>query len=185
MKKEYLFDLLLEKKIKIDYDVFDYGLTTLIVYLKFIIIILPLSLILNIKKEIIVFLLFFIPLRRYIGGYHLKSNYSCLIASVLCSVLISFLSKYTPFLPLYIRLILLLICLFFVFKIGTVDHPNKKLKINEKKYYKKKSLTVVMIYMLFIVFLYNYENHIVLNTALYALLFSVISLILANYKKKL
>ena len=90
------------------------------------------------SRETIFFILFYIPIRRYIGGFHFSKKYLCTIFSILVSILIPILANnftVSSIIPVYI---IILITVVVTCLIGTVDHPNKRLSKSEKQIYKKK-----------------------------------------------
>lgn len=177
-----LYRLLQLRNIAIDQDVFDYGWNTLTIYLKFLIVLIPLCLFFNVLNYTLFFLLFFIPLRRYIGGYHLNNKYSCLIASVVLALTVPYCAIQTSFIPLHRRIVILCICLFFILIIGTVDHPNKRLDIEEKVLFRKKAVTIILIYSCFICSFYKENSFIYLNILLYTIIFTTINLLISKIK---
>lgn len=91
-------------------------------------------------KEIIVFLIVYIPLRKYAGGYHAKSNEKCILYSSAIIVLIIFLNMLSGRLldnPAMVILSLFL-AMSGVWSIAPVESVNKVLNVKERIKYKRK-----------------------------------------------
>lgn len=166
--------------INIEYDVFCYGFSVLLNYLVFLAILVPLSIFLNIFFEAIFFIIAYIPIRRYIGGFHFSKNSLCTFFSVFFSVLIPSLSKYCEIrniMIVYISIIFVFIISRFI---GTVDHPNKRLTIKEKKIYTRKSIIIEIIYIIIALILFNMGKFKQSSLIIYSLLFCVIGIVMGR-----
>ena len=83
------------------------------------------------------FLLFFIPIRINLGGYHCKTEMNCYVCSVSSCILFPVLIKLVRMNHLF-EFIFAQIWIYFIFKWGIIDHPNKRLSCREKQYHLKK-----------------------------------------------
>ena len=148
--KEKLYYLFKENNIEIDKDIFEYGCKILKTYLIYFSFLIPIAYLLDVVFESIIFIFFYTPLKRYIGGFHFNTPKLCTLFSIFTTLIIAFASKNVAFeniLPIYI----ITLFLFFVsFKIGTMDHPNKRLSTKEKKVYTKNALIIELIYLILI-----------------------------------
>lgn len=91
-----------------------------------------------------VFLITFIGIRQYIGGYHAKTHFGCMsiLAVVLCCF--SVLVRWTPNLfELWISAMAVGVSVILVFRFAPVEHPNKPLSSNEKVRLRKRGLYTV------------------------------------------
>ncbi len=133
----YLNKLVNEYHINIEYDIFHYGLTVFFNYLIFLLFVIPIALFLNILIETIFFILFYIPIRRYIGGFHFSKKFLCTIFSILVSILIPILAINFTVNNIILVYIIMLVTIVVTWLIGTIDHPNKRLSKREKQIFKK------------------------------------------------
>lgn len=182
MYKEKIYSLLQSNNISIEKDIFDYGFTIFITYLKYLAIIYPIAFILKIPYEVTIFILLFIPLRRYIGGYHLNNMTACLIASSMLAIIIPLIALSFN-IQIIFKFIFLIICVYITYKIGTIDHPNKQISIIEKKKYTNKSIEIELIYS-FISITVCYRFNYISNVIFLILIFCAISSIV-SYKCKI
>ena len=166
-----IYNILKKNDIKIDEDLFYYGWANFTHYFVYLIFTFILAFYCNCFKQTIIFLLLYIPLRRYIGGFHFSSNIICIFFSTLISIIPPLLSKQ---LFVSFRLVILtsLILLIETFLIAPVDHKNKRLTNNQINLYKKKSIIIEFLYIGFIIISYKYSIHILIN-----IIFSVIVMI--------
>lgn len=131
--KEKLYRSMKELGLDIDYDTFSYGSAVCVQYLLFLIITLPVIIIFKLYLETLTFLVFFIFLRRYNGGFHFDNKYFCLISSVIISIIFPHLSVQLQF--NFFHYLSIIICIiFFTYFLGVVDHKNKILSEKKKNY---------------------------------------------------
>lgn len=88
-----IYNILKKNDIKIDEDLFYYGWANFTHYFVYLIFTFILAFYCNCFKQTIIFLLLYIPLRRYIGGFHFSSNIICIFFSTLISIIPPLLSK--------------------------------------------------------------------------------------------
>lgn len=107
-------------------------------------ILLTTSMLCGFLRETIVFLIFFVYIRRYSGGFHLKTFYGC----VLCSI-VTYL-VYVKYLYLFllnnmrINMILVVISALIIVFIGAVNHPEMHWSIHEYNISKKCARVVAI-----------------------------------------
>lgn len=178
--KDSLLNLMINNGITIEQDVFEYGMTVFLDYSVFIFFTVFISLLLNIFKESLLFIIFYIPIRRFIGGYHFNKHYLCTIFSVLSSVIIPILAKSLILSNIYIIVGIILIILLSTYKIGTIDHPNKRLTKTEISNYTKKAITIELVYSCIILVLYYHHSYILSNLLLFSLIFSILGIIIGK-----
>lgn len=103
----------------------------------------------------LIFLIYFLTLRRFTGGYHANSQWFCSVLSIVICLGSAFFAKYVS--ERYVFLILLLfsiISFILVFIYAPVNHPNLKLnsyEIRSLKWLSKLvlSIEVASLYILF------------------------------------
>ena len=91
----------------------------------------------------VVFLVIFILLRSNAGGVHLKKFLSCFFCSVFVQTGVLLLTKYIQ-LSIQISWCILLFGIALLFLISPVDHINRILTKEEKKYCRKKLVLIVI-----------------------------------------
>ena len=97
--------------------------------------------------ESIIYLLFFIPLRTFSGGFHAGSHLNCYISSVLLFGFCVFLGVYiSTILQLLIITILFTCCTLAVLFIAPVEDKNKPLSEPEVKKCKAKVKVILSLY---------------------------------------
>lgn len=97
--------------------------------------------------QILMFIIFFVPLRINAGGLHMKSPSGCLlfsgmIFSLIALIVHSFSAVSLPLIALIIAAIVLYIC-------SPVENKNKELFSYEKVRYKKRVLVIIILELLF------------------------------------
>lgn len=172
--KNKIYQLFQDNNIEIERDVFDYGFYIFMNYFLFTIVMIPVSLYLNILPEMIVFLITFIPLRRYLGGFHFNKAYLCFVFSLLFPVVFSLLSKYNLFNNLFIVIITITLILIYTYKNDVMDHPNKPISNSEKAIYKQKTLLLEAIYCLILFVMYYFSMYHLVNTVILSIIFSIL-----------
>lgn len=177
-----LYKSLIKYGAHIELDVFSYGYTTFINYLLYVMITLPITLILGVTTKTLVFLLFFIPLRRYIGGYHFDSKILCLVFSVFFSIIIPYQAIWIGQIHIYFRFTTLLIMIIVTLMVKVVDHPNKRVSVKEKLIYTRKSLEIEILYSILILIIYNNFTYLYLNIAYFSMAFCIIGILIARLK---
>lgn len=92
----------------------------------------------NMFVESLVFLVSYIPLRQYAGGYHAKSNIRCYVYSIVM-ILVVLLTLRLSCWNFGISLIVISIGLCIILTFAPVEDSNKPLDELEVKVYRKKS----------------------------------------------
>lgn len=110
-------------------EIYIYGLHLIISSIIGITIILTLGLIFNIFSNTFLFLISFISIRMYSGGYHAKSYIKCNITLITIYLIVFLIVNYTPTELIFLSSILLsIITLIIILKFAPTDTENKKLK---------------------------------------------------------
>lgn len=133
---KFIYKVLIKNNIILDEDVFYYGWSILKQYFIFFLITIPISIYCGIIFETLSFLAIYIPLRRYIGGFHFNRKYVCTIVSSIVTIFASFVSGKLQCNYMLITLTNLLL-ITATYLIAPVDHVNKRLSSREKDIYKK------------------------------------------------
>lgn len=162
MKQKFLnfsLNLIKEKHPNIDsikLEEIRYGLEGLYLTITKFVVISCIALILGIFKEMILLLIFFNILRRTGFGMHASKSSICLISSSLVFLLLPYIAKSIT-LSLYLKSILGIIGILFIFKNAPADTIKRPL-INKKKREKFKFITTIKcIIMCLCSFIIKYE----------------------------
>ena len=143
-----------------------YGLEGIYLTISKVIIILILSLIIGIFKEVIIFLLLFNVIRSTAFGLHATKSYICLISSTLIFILVPYLCLYID-INNYIKSFLSIVCILYIYKYAPSDTVKRPI-VNRKRRFIYKSLsTFISILYAFISLLIN--NSFISNTLIFSL----------------
>ncbi|MBQ9610598.1 MAG: accessory gene regulator B family protein [Lachnospiraceae bacterium] len=98
-------------------------------------------------QEVIFFLLLFITLRSFCGGYHAKRIWECIVLSnavMACAIVINiYFGKYVLPVLLYVTIVIVLSVI--ICSMAPVDNKNKRLNEKERIFYKKCSIITAII----------------------------------------
>ena len=132
-----------------------YGLVGIYLLISKLIVILILSIILGIFKEVIIFTIIYIPIRAVSFGLHATKSWICLIVSTLLFVGLPFVSKYL-LMPTYIKLIIGIISILLMFKNSPADtHKRPIINKNRRLFFKYCSVIIAIIYTTLSIFINN------------------------------
>ncbi len=148
-----------------------YGLEAFYMLSTKLIVIIFLSLIFGLFKELLIFILIYSPLRGVSFGFHANSSIECWLISVPIFIIIPFLAECIS-IPLYvIHIMILLATVSFLF-FAPADTKKRPL-INAKKRRINKTVTVLisLLYLFLTLFI---KNHIILNTLMFACIWQAI-----------
>lgn len=101
-------------------------------------------------KSVMLFLVIYIPLRKYAGGFHAKTNERCIVYSSLIIIYVIFLNKWLrSFEDDYqnIMAICSMLLLAFVCYVAPVEAKNKKLDMEENRKYRRKVHIICIIHI--------------------------------------
>lgn len=140
-------------------DNFEYGLKQGLTILLNVFTVVIIGLIFGMLWQSIVFLIAYIPLRSYAGGYHAKTQLNCYLLSVLMIVLILMAMKFL----LWTRLMILMVLMLsgsIVLALAPVEDKNKPLDSLEETIFKIRSRRILFIQCLIAVVAYlsGYET---------------------------
>jgi accessory gene regulator B len=166
-----------------NYDIYLYGFQSFLELFFNIICSILIAVSLHMEIECLLFFLFFVPLRSFNGGLHLKSYYSCLIFSCMTMTYILLLVKYIH-LSAPVSFLLFLILLIAVKFAGSFDHPNRPVDEDENIIFiKKTNLTFILSFLAALGFLiFQLDKYLLLETLTYLLVF--ITLVISKIKQR-
>ena len=150
-----------------DIEVIKYGLEGIYLSISKVLIILLLSFIIGIFKEVVIFLLLFNVIRFTAFGLHATKSYICLISSLLIFILLPYLLLHIN-IDIYIKVLFSILCILYIYKYAPSDTKKRPI-VNRKRrlVYKTLSTIISIIYSFILIFV---NNNFISN----ALLFSMI-----------
>lgn len=131
----------------------------------------------------ILFLVCYMPLRSFCGGYHAKTHLHCYIYSVIMITSILLVTKYAVF-NIVLYEILVLISLIIILILAPVEDENKKLDSVEKGVFRKRAYIIAFLEVLLyhIILFTSFTNSCkILSTALFSLSILMIIGSIKNY----
>lgn len=137
----------------------------------------------NMVYSSILFLVCYMPLRSFCGGYHAKTHLRCYIYSVIMITSILLVAKYVAF-NIVLYEILVLISLIIILLLSPVEDENKKLDSVEIRVFRKRAyiiafLEVIICHIFLITHLTN--SYKILSTVLFSLSILMIMGQVKNY----
>lgn len=159
---ERLADVIIENKLSKtnDREIIIYGLTTGIEIIFNIFTTMILGFIFGLVFESLVFLIAFSMIRTYAGGYHCVKAINCYLFSSTIVILVLSIVKFTPDKYIFIiSVILLILSLPILLKFMPVDTKTKSLDADEKKYFRKKAVTNLLIEIVIIIALFYISEY--------------------------
>ena len=142
-----------------DEELYNYGYIVLKQYIRYFFISSVICIPLGCFIEFLYFNIVFIPTRRTLGGFHFNDERKCLFGSILLGVFVSLGSKYVPFSSLPIIFVLFVLFIVISLHNGCIDHPNKPLSSNEKKYYHRKGIYIELALLIITLLLFFKGYH--------------------------
>ncbi|MBP3544410.1 MAG: accessory gene regulator B family protein, partial [Lachnospiraceae bacterium] len=128
-----------------DVAIYRYGYVLMLEVLTNILISVLIGIIFSTLAEVIFFLVIFVPLRSYAGGYHMNRAWKCIIATNVIIAVITLYGKYMPTIPeSFLWLALEGIGSVIICSLAPVDTPAKPLDEDEKIVYKRKACQICM-----------------------------------------
>jgi accessory gene regulator B len=162
-------------------ELYIYGLHLIISSIIGITIILTLGLIFNIFSNTFLFLISFISIRMYSGGYHAKSYIKCNITLITIYLIMFLIVNYTPTELICLSSILLsIITVFIILKFAPTDNKNKKLTPERKK--TNKNITLIILTIFYVLGLTIYKFNMQSFYTIVVTMFMVAILILVKVK---
>ena len=138
-----------------------------------------LSLIFNLTRELLLLILIYSFLRLYGFGIHAKKTWQCWITTIPIYIGGCFIIKYLTLSPLLINIIWLFGFISFLL-FAPADTKSRPL-IHKEKRIRAKILSIIIIIILYLIN-YFYPNQVLLNTSLYALIIQSIVINPLTYK---
>lgn len=147
-----------------DYEIYAYGAECMLNELFSDLLLIITALAFHKTFEMILWMLFFTPLRIHLGGMHAPSHFKCILSSVLLSYLCIFTYPLLIEFPAIMGLILA-ISIFIVYKIAPVVHPNHPVSENRMLQMRKRALFILFVEIIITCIAYGYFSKIVAGVA--------------------
>jgi len=129
-----------------DKNIYAYGAELAISYLLNLLAMVTISFFMNMLIECIVFLMIFVPLKGYTGGYHASNYKICFVISCLTVTTVLFATKYVSMQTNQFILFLTMITAgIFIYILGPIEDKNKPLTKNEYVHYRGKIKFIIVI----------------------------------------
>lgn len=128
-----------------EFDIYQFGIENTILKLIHLASYAALGVIIGKLPELIIFLMAFIPLREYSGGFHAKTPLRCYIVSCLTVSTVLLLFKFTTSYLINYSIPIALVGSFLLFLIIPVEAKDKPLDESEKIYYKSKGGFLILL----------------------------------------
>ena len=140
-----LTDYILKKEIikQNSYDIYQYGFQCFLEVSISTICSIFIALLFHMLPECLFFFLLFIPMRSFSGGLHLKTYFSCFLASILVLISTLLAVKYIT-VSLIASLILYIFCAILILIIGPVDHPDREVDFHDNRAFKLKTYCTLL-----------------------------------------
>ncbi len=165
-------------------SVYKYGIEITISSLLNFILIITIGVVTGYFFESLLFLLCFVPLRQYTGGYHANTYFKCNLYFCICFAVL--LTIYTFTKTTYSLPYILFVNLFSVLSIGyfcPVDNENKRVAENDKKKYKIIAVTISLVISIASVVLAIFDKSYGILMS-YTLLLIVVLVIISKIKER-
>lgn len=156
-----------------------YGLESLYLTIEKIILIIIISLILKIFKEVIIFMLIYNIIRFTGFGAHAKDSITCLIVSTITFILLPLMAIYL-IIPNYIKIIIGIICLILFLIYAPADTEKRPIVSKKRRIFYKVSTTLIGV--LYIVLSIYMKNNYMNNVFIFSLILQSIMILPITYK---
>ncbi len=156
-----------------DIEVYQFGIECIIMKACHLISYFLIAVFFHMVLEVFVFLIAFIPLRVYSGGYHAKTPLKCYLISCCTILSVMCLIRFTPLYIIQYSSIIAMVVSVILLMIAPVETSTKPLDETEKRYYKKKAGIMIMadlgLVLIFGMFLSTYISFIITLSLAYEL----------------
>jgi len=141
-----------------DVNVYRYGYTLIYEMLVNVFIALLIGFMSGDIAEVFTFLLLYIPLRSFCGGWHADKLWKCTIYSNIILVVLVLVDKWlVKHCDMWIMIFVILICMYVVFVLAPLDTKAKPIEENERKVYKTK-INIINLFHIMLLILFVFLN---------------------------
>lgn len=135
-----------------DSDIYEYGFNLILSAIISILLVIIIGSIFELLPHTLLYLLFFIPIRSYAGGYHARTYFQCIflfVAVFAVAVVITIFTPYEYSNILILFFIIISMCLTYIF--APVKHENNPISEEEQGKYRSISLLLSVAYAMVLV----------------------------------
>lgn len=165
-------------------ELYEFGINQMIVSIVNLIITLVIGLCFHMVWQLFVFMLTYIPLRKFCGGIHAQTQLRCYIASIVMLCTVCILLKYVNFSTIML-IISYLISASAIVILSPVEDLNKPLDNDEHKVYKKISIIVLIVESLIAWIVYSLKLVVLSQSILLVFDCIFVMLIMGCFKNKM
>lgn len=145
--KRYIY--IISDNMEMNEEILIYGIKTVFVLLVHILSLIAIGMFMNMMTEGILYILSFMLLRGYTGGYHTNSNMGCYILSCISIVAALYLYKIGVFENIIINVIICIAAGIMIYLYSPMEHKNRPLNHVERRIFRKKSIYVYIVEFIF------------------------------------
>lgn len=145
---------------KEDIEIYSYGFKEMLFIILNLITTLVIGILFNKILEIIVFMITYISIRIYAGGYHARTKLKCYIFSVLMLIIVCYILKTELLNNRLLIIISTIIASYIILSLAPVEDENKPLDKIEIKVYTKKTIRnfIIILICLLLTLMFNKIN---------------------------
>ena len=169
LSEDIIFLLIKNKKLDIEsYDIYLYAIEVILLNGSILLVCLVMSILLGELSHMLAFILFFIPLRMLVGGYHCKKSELCFICSLGMYGLSIFVMRYTeiPYVNMVIQ-ILAAVSVIVIIIFSPLIHPNHPLEDYQIRRNKKITYGVIAVDFVLYAIFYKFNLTMAIREAIF------------------
>ena len=163
-----------------DKEIYSYGFNQILFIMLNFITILIIGISFNMLFETIIFMITYIPIRIYAGGYHARTQTKCYIFSVFMLILALYIIKLKLMSNILIIILLSIISSIIIISLAPVEDINKPLDEKETEIYKKRTIKNLIIILVFLIISLILNKRIITSCICVSLLFNSVMLLFGN-----
>ena len=168
LSEDIIFLLIKNKKLDIEsYDIYLYAIEVILLNGSILLVCLVMSILLGELSHMLAFILFFIPLRMLVGGYHCKKSELCFICSLGMYGLSMFVMRYTeiPYVNMVIQILAVSVIVIIIF--SPLIHPNHPLEDYQIRRNKKITYGVIAVDFVLYAIFYKFNLTMAIREAIF------------------
>ena len=147
-----------------DKEIYLFGLIQGVIFLLNTFTALCIGMILNMLIEVIIYLVCFIPIRIFAGGYHAKTQFRCYIMSTVTTFVALRLIKFLQISNSIFEIVVLIISIIIIWNLSPIEDDNKPLTKEEYRIYKIKVRKLISIILGVLIFSFIINNQLILSS---------------------
>ena len=167
-----------------DKEIYLFGLIQGVIFLLNTFTALCIGMILNMLIEVIIYLVCFIPIRIFAGGYHAKTQVRCYIMSTVTTFVALRLIKFLQISNSIFEIVVLIISIIIIWNLSPSEDNNKPLTEEEYSIYKIKVRKLISIILGVLIFSFIINNQLILSSIQAAIFILSLVIIIGAIKLK-